>query len=353
MKHLACPIMHKVIIFGFLPLERSMKHALTFACVLIASVVCTGPLRGQDAPNAEDARSHELLPDQERQFSKLAVKFKVDSAAFWAEFKEAKASDDESEDALFREKYPPNSMVDEFLELESKSRSTHVGFSCLYHLLAVETWCFAAPEWAVTKGKQQALLILGEHYHSYPDVDTTFRLLFSGAQIAESDAFLRELIANSRLDYVKANAMFALADNLATESNLPAFIESSVSVLDANVPEQKDTLAHFDRFAALLRIVDDKKCRDEAIVLLERLSQDYPNILEPPRAETRTPALIQVARTEFDAILTRTESQLSTGSHRSSLNCSTVLAVKLLTSIKTMYSTSPCDCPSIAETSSY
>jgi hypothetical protein len=136
-------------------------------------------------------------------FEELATRYKTLQEQFYAH--EPK----EGEDGLrrFLENHPMNTMVSDFLTPEQQSRGTQIGFSCLYHLV-LAAGSVGDADYPVTKGKIAALDVLGQHYHHYPDIDTTFRYLFPGRRVSESKTFLRDLITSSRHGYVRANAMY-------------------------------------------------------------------------------------------------------------------------------------------------
>jgi len=156
------------------------------------------------------------LTEDNSRFEELATRYHALQDQFYAH------EPREGADALkrFLEEHPMNTMVGDFLTLEEQSRGSDVGFSCLYHL-ALAAHSVSDAEYPVTRGKVAALKILGQHYYEHPDIDTTFRYLFSGARIVESKVFLRELIRSSPHSHVRANAMFELANYLALEANRP------------------------------------------------------------------------------------------------------------------------------------
>jgi peroxiredoxin len=155
----------------------------------------------------------------------------------------------------------------------------------------------------VTVGKVAALKLLAEHYHDYPDVDTTFRYLFFGARVPESKMFLRNLIATSRHGYVRANAMYELANYLALEANLPGMCESRLAVMDRDDPENDAQMKHLERLITSLKDLDIDRNRSEAISLIEQIGNGYQDELAPPRVGVRNPGLVSVKRSEIDEVL--------------------------------------------------
>ena len=259
------------------------------------------PVSAQVASRNKHMNQEAIQEIQEKQFVALKEKFKTASKSWREKYAIVRENEPQKVAMLFKS-HPYNSMAKEFLDLEAKTRGTKIGFSCLYHLV-IQAGSVADSTWEVTKGKQFALKILGEHYRNYPDIDTTFRYLFSGASVPETKAFLRQLVAHSDLDYVKANAMFALANNLASEANYPAQIASSKSILDPKSDHDKLLLKNFEKLEADIRHLDVEKYRQESRELIQELRKEYSAILEPPRAETRTPAVIKVVRSKIDPIL--------------------------------------------------
>lgn len=250
---------------------------------------------GQDAePDASQETSN---IDPKSRFEEMATRYNNLQEQFYAH--EPK----EGEDWLkrFLENHPMNTMVGDFLTLEQQSRGADVGFSCLYHLVSA-AGSVSDSDYPVTTGKVAALKILGEHYHDYPDVDTTFRRLFSGARVAESKTFLRNLIASSRHGYVRANAMYELANHLALEANLPGMCESNLAVMDRTDPQNEARIKQLESFTASLKDVAIERNRSEALSLIEQLKEDYASDLVPPGIG-RSPVMIEVERGEYDDLL--------------------------------------------------
>lgn len=245
-----------------------------------------------------DASSTNVSTDAKSRFGELATRYKTLQEQFYAH--EPK----EGEDGLrrFLENHPMNTMVSDFLALEQQSRGTQIGFSCLYHLV-LAAGSVGDADYPVTKGKIAALDVLGQHYHNYPDIDTTFRYLFSGARVSESKTFLRDVITSSRHGYVRANAMYELANYLALEANLPGMCESQLAVMDRAEPENEARMKHFERFIASLKDVVIERNRAEALSLIQQIRDDYADEFVPPRADVRSPVIIEVERSEYDDIL--------------------------------------------------
>ncbi|WP_182871492.1 TlpA family protein disulfide reductase, partial [Rhodopirellula sp. JC639] len=269
-----------------------MKSLLVFLSIVIPFSACFS----QDAnPDASQERAN---IDPKSRFIELATRYNTLQEQYYA------YEPKEGEDGIkrFLENHPMNAMVSDFIALEQQSRGAEVGFSCLYHLVLAAASVGDA-DYPVTAGKIAALKVLAEHYHDYPDVDTTFRYLFSGARVPESKIFLRNLIASSRHGYVRANAMYELANYLALEANLPAMCESQLAVMDRADPENEARMKHFETFTANLKDVAVERNRAEALSLIERIGSEYQNELAPPRVGVRNPGIISVTRSEIDEVL--------------------------------------------------
>ena len=234
----------------------------------------------------------------EEMFEGLAIRYRSLQEQYYAHETQV------GEDGLkrFIEYHPMNSMTSDFLTLEQQARGTRIGFSCLYHLVLVAGGV-GDTNYPVTQGKIAALKVLGQHYRDYPDIDTTFRYLFSGARVPETTAFLRELVNSSQLQYVRANALYELANHLALEANLPAMCESELAVIDISNPENQVKLENLRSFAASLRDVDIDRNRAEATKLIQQIQKDFTNELVPPRADVRSPLIVVVKRSDYDDIL--------------------------------------------------
>ena len=268
-----------------------MRSLLLLLFIVFPLPVCFG----QDAkPDA----SKEIPTDSRSRFDELATRYKTLHEQFYA------YEPGEGEDGLkrFLKNHPMNTMVSDFITLEQQSRGTEVGFSCLYHL-ALAAGSVTNADFPVTKGKIAALKILGEHYCDYPDIDTTFSYVFSGATVPESKEFLRTLIKTTSHDYVRANAMYELASYLALEANFPAMCESQLTVLDRASIENEARIKHLETFIAGLKDVAIGRNREEALSLIDQLSRNYGDELVPPRADVQAPNIIKVDRSDFDSIL--------------------------------------------------
>jgi peroxiredoxin len=195
-----------------------------------------------------------------------------------------------------------NSMVDEFLQLEEQTRGGKVGFSCLYHLVS-NAGKVGDADLPVTIGKKKALDLLGKHYADYPDIDTMFRILVMGARIPELQSFPRTIIASSSMDCVRANAMYELANLLAIDANLPAMRASQLALLDEADPNYEIRLKRLQKSLADLRDIDSELNRREAANLIQQIHDEFPDQLVPPKANVRTPAIIEVDRGPIDQVL--------------------------------------------------
>jgi peroxiredoxin len=264
--------------------------------VLLSIVMPFSACFGQDA-NPDASQEHSNI-DPKSRFEELAARYNTHQDQYYAH--EPK----EGEDGIkrFFDNHPMNTMVNDFISLEQQLRGTEVGFSCLYHLVLAAA-SVGDSDYPVTKGKVAALKVLAEHYHDYPDVDTTFRYLFSGARVPETKMFLRNLITSSRHGYVRANAMYELANYLALEANLPGMCESQLAVMDREDPENEARMKHLEKFAANLKDVTIDRNRTEALRLIEQIGNGYQDELAPPRVGVRNPGLVSVKRSELDEVL--------------------------------------------------
>ncbi|MGV2339087.1 MAG UNVERIFIED_CONTAM: hypothetical protein LVR18_35440 [Planctomycetaceae bacterium] len=128
-------------------------------------------------------------------------------------------------------------------------------------------------DYPVTKGKIAALDVLGQHYHHYPghrhDVSIS---AFGGESFRILKTFLRDLITSSRHGFVRANAMYELANYLALEANLPCMCELGNWPLWTGQNQRMKLDEHFERFIASLKDVVIERNRAEA-ALAHRANQ--------------------------------------------------------------------------------
>ncbi|QEF98104.1 thiol-disulfide oxidoreductase [Stieleria maiorica] len=233
----------------------------------------------------------------EARFSELQLEFRKSSMRYTELVNLAR----ESKAGLARpgvEIHPGNSLVSAFLDLESDSRGTSVGFSCLYHLIdqarRVRPGRLAeSSEWDVLKGRHEAISRLGEYYLGYRDIGTVIRIVGSGT---DDERFLRTLRDRASHDNVKANAMFALAGILANKSNLPAYFDSQISLLDATEPRQMKIIEAYKNAKAKSR--NALECRSEAREIIEALRGNYASAQLAPRIAGEAPVHIQLERSE-------------------------------------------------------
>ena len=274
------------------PKTTLMRTLLVLLLLALRLPACVG----QDAkPDASQETSN---IDPKSRFEELATRYNTLQEQFYAH------EPHEDEDGLkrFLEHHPMNTMVADFLTLEQQSRGTRTGFSCLYHLVLTAGKVSDA-NYPVTKGKIAALKILAQHYQNYPDVDTTCRSAVKGARVRESKTFLRDLIDSSRHGYVRATATYELASYLAKEANLPAIFESKLAVMDREDPENEARIRQLESLSANLEDVDVERNREEAFSLTAQILEEYPDEFRPPRADVRTPVVVEVRRSEYDDIL--------------------------------------------------
>lgn len=262
-----------------------MRLLITLLSIVVPFSVCVG-------------QGWEKVRDPKSRFEQVATRYNTQQEQYYAH--EPKEGEDGTK--RFLEKHPMNTMVNDFIELEQQSRGSEVGFSCLYHLVST-AGSVSNSDYPATKGKVAALKVLAEHYHDYPDVDTTFGRLFSGAAVPESKMFLRNMITSSRHGYVRANAMYELANYLAFEANLPAMCESQLTVMDRAAPENEARVKHLETFTDSLKDVDVDRNRAEALKMIEQIGNEYQDELVPPRVGVRSPGLVRVKRSELDEVL--------------------------------------------------
>ena len=262
-----------------------MRLLITLLSIVVPFSVCVG-------------QGSEKVRDPKSRFEELAARYDTLSEQYWAHTRK----EGEDETKRFLEKAPMNTTVSDFLELEEQSRGTAVGFSCLYHLVRAAGSVPDADNPA-TAGKVAALKVLAKHYHDYPDVDTTFLSVFYGPRVPESKMFLRNLLSATQLDYVRANAMYELANYLASEANLLGTLQSHLAVIDREDPENAARLKRIEKLTTSLEDVDVARNRSESLMLIEQLSTGYKDELVPPRVAVRNPGLVSVKRNEIDEVL--------------------------------------------------
>lgn len=238
-----------------------------------------------------------LSDDARLRFDELVTRYNALEKQFYAQ------EPAETEDGIkrFLTHHPMNTMVGDFIALEQQARGTEVGFSCLYHLVAAAS-SVGDPEYPVTRGKVTALRRLADHYHDYPGVETVFRHLFSGARLPETKAFLRAVMTSSSHRYVRGNAMYALANYLALEANLPAMNESHLAVMDRADPEKEAQRKLLEDLSAKLKDVAVERNRAEARRLIAQIGNEYQNEITPMRVSIRTPGLVSIAGTGSDEV---------------------------------------------------
>ncbi|MFG0288359.1 MAG: TlpA family protein disulfide reductase [Rhodopirellula sp. JB044] len=239
------------------------------------------------------------VSDANTRFGELATRYEELRRQFFTQEAE------EGEDLLkgFLENYPMNAMVADFLALERQTRGSEIGFSCLYHLVlaangGVFEGDFPVANYPATKGKIAALRILRQHYFDYPDIDTTFRYVFSGPAKDDARVFLRSLISSSPHKHVRANAMSELARHLALEANLPRIYQSRLAVLERSVPVDSNQIEDLKKLLSEIEDISIERKRAEARVLRDRIRDDYADEPITPRTEHKTPVLIQLERGE-------------------------------------------------------
>lgn len=271
-----------------------MKPLLFLLIVVTQISLCFSLCCGQDvAPKQPFAASNEAIV----RFKELTAKHNSQLDQYFA----SRPANDQDSRRWLIEHHPFHTMVDDFLALEQDARGTDVGFSCLFHLVNAGA-SISDGDLPAAKGKAAALVLLGEHYHSYPDVDTTFSRLFFGNGRTESKLFLRTLIDHSSREDVRANAMYMLANHLAYEANLPAIYDSLLTVVDRTDPAHEPQVKFLEAGKEDLKTVSVEQNRLESLALVQEIEREYAEILMPPKANGLTPAIITVTRGEIDGI---------------------------------------------------
>lgn len=243
-------------------------------------------------------------PSAEDQFESLRKRFEDRREEFLVEYERTKTDDEKRQ--LF-ERYPSNTMVNDFLKLEEAHRGTQVGL-CALHQLVSQAGGGGGPDTPVAKGRQTALRILAAHYADHSDLDVMFDWLTSGARGPEDKPFLRRA-AESTHRHVRGAALLTLGQLFAAEAQVPACFDADLRLLEAEPDRYAATIKLYKELRSQWLDVTPAESRAEAIRLLEQVIADYGDVLEPPRTPYG-PLLLKIERASSDALTKHTRRPL-------------------------------------------
>lgn len=256
--------------------------AFWLACLLGSVAIADDPLPG------------------EKEFDSLRARYVAESERFFADLRQVKSEEERTR--LINERYPANTMVDEFLQLEEQHRGTLVGLSALYQLVSAAA-TYGAPEANVSKGRKSALKILTADYADHPDLDLFFFWLAGGSQSPEAKSFLRRA-ADSPQRHVRGTALLTLAELLKIESQAPLEADTVLDLAASDNERFAADIKNYKQYRQQFIDVVPETSRLESLHLIDRVLGEYADVLESPRT-TYGPILLRVERTAEDPLALR------------------------------------------------
>lgn len=200
-----------------------------------------------------------------------------------------KAVDGDAQDKLD----PRYVMVDRCLAFEAEHRGNRLGIGALYYVMRAAA---TAVNTKVNSARTKAIEILDKHYLAHPDLDLLISDFDAGSGDPTAEPFLRHLIEQSPFDYVRAAALFQLAEarfdflHLAENIyNTPLQSEAEYeAMLKIQTNESarewvRNQRAEAVRFHEAVKGVDLAQLRQEALQLLDRTVNNYTGVKAPQR----------------------------------------------------------------------
>lgn len=188
-------------------------------------------------------------------------------------------------------------MVPRCLKFEAEHRGNRLGIGALYYVMRAAA-TVVHPS-SVSDARAKAIEILDQHYLAHPDVDMLISDFDAGSGTPTAEPFLLHLIEHSPFDYVRAAALFELAEGkfdflylaenfynspLQPEAEYEAMLK--IQTNEGAREWVRNQRAEAIRFKAAIEKVDLTRVRLEALQLLDRTVNNYAGVKAPRRRWT-------------------------------------------------------------------
>lgn len=184
-------------------------------------------------------------------------------------------------------------MVNRCLEFEAQHRGTRLAVGALHYVMRAAATSTGP---IVEDARLRAIEILAQHYVAHPDLDLLINEFDTGNGVPEAEPFLRMIADQSPYDYVRATALYELADLLLLMRRMKDHVyqlpESSPAEQEAMIKIQssestkiwlRNQFIQGRRMRLLLAQHNSNDLRDSALDLLDRISTRYANVITPRR----------------------------------------------------------------------
>lgn len=194
---------------------------------------------------------------------------------------------------------PSRRMVGRCLAFEAEHRGTRLAIGALHYIMRVAA--MSTSDQDINAARDTAVQILDEHYLKHPDIDLLISEFNAGSGTPSAEPLLLHLAEQSPFDYVRAAALFELAEGrfdtlhlaeniynrpLASEAEHEAMVKIQKS--ESSREWVRNQRAEALRFQARIKGQDLQQIRQSAIELLDRVINNYSHVKAPRRTWENT-----------------------------------------------------------------
>ncbi len=187
--------------------------------------------------------------------------------------------------------FPSESLIERCLVVEAKHRGTRTAIGAMHWIMRMAAMNSQNP---ATAARERLITILHDHYIANSDVDLLIDEFPHGDTPRQAESLLRRIAAESPHDYVRATALFELAEVLLSQVYLNEIYKhaSYDKKFDAMLSMQQSERtrkwmlaekAKVERLRDAYRNRDMKAMTTEAERLYEQIATQFPDVRSPDR----------------------------------------------------------------------
>ena len=202
----------------------------------------------------------------------------------------ADAQTQEQKDAAY-DLFPSKSLIDRCLVVEAKHRGSRTGIGAMHWIMRMAAMNSQNP---ATQARERLIMVLRDHYIATADVDLLIDEFPHGNAPLEAESLLRKVAAESPHDYVRATALFELAEILQSQASLhtlykDASYDRNFDIMIANQQSERTKTwmlaekTYVERLRNAYRNRDMKAMTTEAERLYEQIATQFPDVRSPDR----------------------------------------------------------------------
>jgi beta-lactamase regulating signal transducer with metallopeptidase domain len=184
-------------------------------------------------------------------------------------------------------------MVERCLAFEAEHRGSRLAIGAMHYVMrAAATTTYGVP----SEARAKAIAILDQHYLKHPDLDLLIDEFDAGSSIATGETLLTHATEQSPFDYVRAAALFHLAelrlnvlefaeniDNIPLQSEAAFELQLKIQNSESAREWLRNNRAEDLRQRAAIKQLDLVQLRFSAMELLDRIVNNYSTIKTPRR----------------------------------------------------------------------